>query len=116
MCMEETVPDWDYPYNTVFVTNVALEGLEKIKGKRRRKNGSCCGYRIVSPGFCLFFNLAQEFTLPYRKENAATTPGIPIRTSPDITVLAKRGTLVDTYKQITGDLIRAQQLLPLVSP
>lgn len=111
----ETVPDWDYPYNTVFVTNVALEGLEKIKGKESPEEwGAVAGTALYHRAFA-FFNLAQEFTLPYRKENAATTPGIPIRTSPDITVLAKRGTLVDTYKQITDDLLHAQQLLPLVS-
>jgi tetratricopeptide (TPR) repeat protein len=107
-----TVSDWNTPYRAVFVCNVVLDGIEKIKPTQSRPEweqvrGSALFYRAVS-----HYNLAQQFAAHFDTRTARQTEGIPIRLTSDVNEIAGRGTLWDTYQQIIGDLQQASELLP----
>jgi hypothetical protein len=60
-----------------------------------------------------FYNLAGLFASQYTSASASTDLGIPLKLSADINDNPGRGTLQQTYVQITEDLIQASLLLPL---
>jgi starch-binding outer membrane protein, SusD/RagB family len=111
------VADWDNPYSQVFYANVVLQGL----GNGATDTISTAQWNMLE-GEALFtrsyafFNIAELFAMPYDSLTANGSFGIPIRTSPDITVLSRRTTLDSTYSQILGDLRRAAVLLPAILP
>jgi hypothetical protein len=111
------VADWDNPYSQVFYANVVLQGL----GNSNTDTISIAQWNMLE-GEALFtrsyafFNIAELFAAPYDSTTASTTPGIPIRTDPDITVPSRRTMLDTTYSQILGDLRTAAALLPAVIP
>jgi tetratricopeptide (TPR) repeat protein len=103
--------DWNYPYQAIFVSNVVLDGLSKPEFKDdpqgRPLRGTALFYRANA-----LYTLAQEFALPYDPQTAATAPGIPIRLTADVNKISDRGTLQETFRQITADLTLASDLLP----
>lgn len=107
----ENVPDWSRPYQCVFNANVVLDGLEKLlpaagnSNEYNRLKGSALFYRAHA-----FYQLAQVFAPPYSE--AAAGWGIPLRLHADLNEKIQRATLKETYDQITGDLLKAKDLLP----
>lgn len=105
------VGDWDKPYDQVFVANVVLDGLKNLgagsyaPADYNAVKGSALFLRAFA-----FYGLAQEFAADYSTGTAL--PGVPIRLSADVNVIAGRGTLGQTYAQITTDLGQAAALLP----
>lgn len=108
------VNDWDLPYRTVLYSNVALKALKNYTPTADQLDsfnnamGSACFFR----GFA-YFQLAQIFTKPYDDGTADTDPlGLPLRNTTDIDEKFTRDSLLNTYKQIIGDLSAAIPLLP----
>lgn len=105
----ETSGEWNKPYRQIFYSNIVLEGAAKLPEDAEQKEvrGTALFYRAFA-----FYNLAQQFAPPYRAATAEVTPGIPLRTSADVTQKAGRGTLKQTYAQVLDDLRRSKGLLP----
>lgn len=108
-----TVTDWNRMYTQVFYANVVLDGLQDIKPEASLQTeydqikGSALFYRAFA-----FYQLAQQFALPYRVATAGGDLGIPIRLIGDVNKVSERGTLQKTYSQIIRDLKEALELLP----
>lgn len=106
---------WQEQYQIVLYANQALETLGKINPAADQSNwnfvkGQALFYRAYS-----FYNLAQAWAKPYGP-SASTDLGIPIRLTPDISVVSIRGTVEQTYNQIIRDLTAAIELLPTGQP
>lgn len=109
-------PQWQEPYYKVYVTNVILETVEKIKNKGESDATTLEGIKgaaLFFRSFC-FWQLAQIYCAPY-SVNAAKDPGIPLRLEADVSKKSMRGSVEQTYNQIVGDLEQAVQLLPTKS-
>jgi len=108
-----TVQDWTRPYADVFAANVVLDGLKALgpgsydPGEYNAVKGTALFLRGYS-----FYGLAQEFAANYDPATANTLPGIPLHLTSDVNVIGGRGTLEQTYAQITADLSEAATLLP----
>jgi tetratricopeptide (TPR) repeat protein len=105
--------DWNKPYEQVFYANIVIEGLDKVNKTDENKHH----YDQIK-GSALFFRghamaqLVQQFAAPYNSEAANEILGLPIRTSSDVNVKSKRGTLAEVYEHILNDLIASINLLP----
>jgi hypothetical protein len=106
--------DWSFPYQTVLYANTAAEGIEKVA--RTAANASewdnVKGTALFFRAFA-FYNLAQQFCVPYNEATAATDMGIPIRLSPDLSSPSRRASVEATYRQIMEDARAASGLLPI---
>lgn len=105
------IPDYNMPYSQVFTCNLVLEGLNKTApGIFQQSWNETKGNALFMRSYA-FFNLVQIFADAY--DNAsATTPGISMPHSTDISVVPARSSLKETYERIITDLTTA---LPLVS-
>ena len=104
---------WGYLYKIVLSANLGLETLEKIStaagipaGYNRAK-GSALFIRSLA-----FYHLAQYYAKPYSAVIAASTAGVPVRLSSDVSAPNIRNNMESTYTQITDDLLAALPLLP----
>lgn len=109
------VQEWNNAYNQILITNVILEGLDKI----RPDNSNQAEYNDIKGGALFFrakafFNIAQLFAKPYDKASAANDPGIPLKLTADVNEKISRQTLQQTYDRIIEDLTTAIELLRLV--
>lgn len=106
--------DWSFPYRAVFYANSVLDGLPGIynnSGSQAEFNnvmGSALFFRSE-----MFYQLAQIFAPHYNKDSAATDWGIPLKLTADISELAKRATVAETYERVVSDLKKAIPLLPV---
>jgi hypothetical protein len=108
-------PQWQAPYTVVLNSNLVLEALNKIDpGTDPTSFNTVKGEALFFRAYA-FYMVAQQYCKPYNTGTAAQDPGIPIRTSSDISVKSSRGTVKQTYDQITGDLQTAISLLPATS-
>ncbi|MCF3109618.1 RagB/SusD family nutrient uptake outer membrane protein [Niabella sp. CC-SYL272] len=104
---------WDKSYQQVFNCNVILEGLEKLEisntdiSKYNRIKGSALFFRSWA-----FYNLVQNFAMPYNQATASQEPGIPLRLTSDINNRPPRASIEKCYEQILADLNTALALLP----
>lgn len=108
------VPDWNSSYNRVIVSNVILEGIEKIgtnSGNMEQKNRIKGGALFNRARH--FYELSQSFCAPYDPASAALDLGIPLRLAADITIKTIRSTVKQTYDAILKDLLEAKDLLPV---
>lgn len=109
----EKILDWDYPYRSVFYSNVALDELAKLSvssSQQQASNnikGSALFYRAHA-----FYQLAQIFAPSFNPNSADTDMGIPLRMHADINESVQRVSLNKTYQQIEDDLKEALPLLP----
>ncbi len=106
------MPDWDFPYRTIFYANTALDGLAKITGSYDQAawnnvKGSALFYRAH-----IFYQLAQLFAPPYDSQTAAADWGIPLRLQADINEKISRSSVKQTYEKVINDLREALPLLP----
>lgn len=107
----EHVTQWLQPYQVIYNANLVLSTLDKLSSDE-------INYKVVR-GSALFFrafayyHLAQLFCKPYSTATANTDPGIPLRLTPDVSVVSTRGTVAEVYEQIKKDLTSALALLPI---
>nr|WP_315395937.1 RagB/SusD family nutrient uptake outer membrane protein [uncultured Sphingobacterium sp.] len=109
---QNNVEDWNYPYESVFYANSVITGMKDLKRTEENKNkyDYILGQAYFIRAFA-FFDLAKNFAAPYDVENASTTPGIPLKLSPNVDEIAERATVEETYLQIFADLQMATNLL-----
>ncbi|CAM6054702.1 unnamed protein product [Sphagnum tenellum] len=104
--------DWQYSYATIESANIVLDALPTISGITAADENTIRGAALFFRGYALA-QLTAIFTLPYDAANAATLPGMPLRTSSDITVKTTRANMAATYQQVISDLKAAAALLPV---
>lgn len=108
------VPDWTSPYRQVYYANTVLDALPVISYNNAQQSlynqikGTALFYRSIA-----FYNLLQNFTVPYQASSAGTDPGIPLRLTSDLNKQSIRSSQQQCYAQITGDLKAALPLLPV---
>nr|WP_294991576.1 RagB/SusD family nutrient uptake outer membrane protein [uncultured Sediminibacterium sp.] len=104
--------DWEAQYKMVAVSNVCLEGLEKIQPSATTKadydqvKGSAHFYRGLA-----FYQLLQVYAPHYLASSASTDFGIPLRLSSDVNLKYNRSSVKDCYDQIIKDLETSISLL-----
>jgi len=108
-------PQWVNSYQVVVNSNLVLEALNGINPASDPSYNSVKGQALFFRAYA-FYQIAQLYCKPYTKATAAQDPGIPIRLSSDINAKSLRGTVQQTYDQITSDLQAAVNLLPVASP
>jgi starch-binding outer membrane protein, SusD/RagB family len=108
------VPDWNYPYQQVFLANVVLEGLDKISPaiSEQEQWKSIKGSAFFIRAYA-FYNLVELFSKPYDPSSASSDLGIPLRLSSDLNLVSKRATVKQTFEQVITDLSEANKWLPL---
>lgn len=103
--------DWDLPYQQIFYSNVILDGLKEMKpdttNQYKQISGSALFFRAMA-----YYNLIQNFSVPYAKQTANKDPGVPLALTADVTVVLPRSTIQKNYDQIIADLLEARELLP----
>ena len=110
---DDLVFDWQFPYRSVFYSNVVLDGLAQLAAERVPADaynnvlGSALFYRAH-----LFYHLAQVFAPPYNRQTAASDWGIPLRLTSSVGEQMKRATVQQTYQQVLAELHGAAGLLP----
>ncbi|WCT13460.1 RagB/SusD family nutrient uptake outer membrane protein [Mucilaginibacter jinjuensis] len=108
------IRSWSLPYSQVYSANVVLDALPNIKYPSSQQKlynqikGSALFYRSIA-----FYNLLQNFSLPYNPINASSTPGIVLRLTSDINVKVTRSTEQVCYEEVIEDLKESLKLLPM---
>ncbi|WP_317164299.1 RagB/SusD family nutrient uptake outer membrane protein [Sphingobacterium sp. SGG-5] len=104
--------DWNLAYQRILHANIVLDGLSRLKPSVKDQaawnhtQGSALFFRAWS-----YHILAQTFCRPYRREDAARDPGVPLRRDSDPTASPGRSTVKELYDFIVDDLTRAAGLL-----
>ncbi|TDQ73821.1 RagB/SusD family nutrient uptake outer membrane protein [Sphingobacterium yanglingense] len=103
---------WNRVYQQIFYANCVLEGIE-INRKKINDNeyNLLKGSALFSRAYA-FFNAVQTFAMPYNVNTAQSDLGIPLRLSPDLSIVSKRSTIQECYDQIFNDLLSAIELVP----
>lgn len=107
-----SINDWNYPYLSIFYSNVTLEGLEKLTPAPHE----LITYNITKATAKTFrayavYSLLQAYAMPYSQANA-DKPGVPIRTSSNVNDFLPRSTLQESYDFVLKELKEALPLLP----
>lgn len=108
------IHDWNYGYQKIFYANVVLDGLRRIQPKSDELDqynsvrGNALFHRAKA-----YFDLAQEYAMPFKKESASSDLGLALTLNADVTKNAIRSSVSETYEQIISDLMLAKDLLPL---
>jgi hypothetical protein len=107
--------EWRYLYQMVLFTNVALETLEGIPSDQngtewKQIKGAALFFRAYA-----FYQVAQYYAIPYDKNTAAQSAGIPLKLTSNVSTKIARANLQETYNQIIKDYKEAVQLLPVIS-
>lgn len=105
--------DWSVIYDVVYIANVVLENVDKIKPDTRQERlesikGAAHFFRAKS-----FQEAVFTWCKVYNRQSAETDPGIPLRLNSDFNEISVRASVQQTYDQIISDLLTAIQLLPL---
>ena len=109
------VGDWTFPYVQVYNANTILEYLSKVPVSTAQQSqynnikGSALFFRAIA-----FYNLMQEFALPYDSLSSTKDLGIPLPLIPDLNAKVGRSTISQSYSQIFNDLNSSISLLPNV--
>jgi tetratricopeptide (TPR) repeat protein len=102
---------WNGEYSKIYIANTVLANVDQVSGSAAEKaalKADAAFIRAYS-----YWTLANAYCLPYTDANK-NEPGLPVKTKPDYD-LAGRGTLADTYAQISADLAEAlKTTVPLV--
>jgi len=110
---ENSVPDWNIPYQGIFYCNVILEQWEKLPedDKKSLQGQFIKGWALFNRGYA-YFNLMSTFSPAYNAATAATDLGVPLKLTANINNLEQRATVDKVYSQILLDLRSSIQLLP----
>lgn len=107
------LPDWNYPYRTIYYANSALEGINNIAKNSYNKQawenvkGSALYFRAFAN-----FELSQLFCPAFDSASMEKDLGLPLRLSADANEQLSRSNIKNTYLQILNDLLDAAKLLP----
>lgn len=105
---------WDDLYSRINVCNMVIYQVDDLPADHEsdvREKERVKGEAYFLRGLCYFY-LANLYAQPYDPATAASTPGVPVKTSPEVQDQEYlRETLEDTYVQILSDLNEAQTLL-----
>lgn len=106
--------EWNEGYKQILYANVVLEGLQHLgqDAAGQAEHAALEGTALFSRAWANY-GLVQMYAPVYQASGAATEPGLPNRLHADVTERVPRGTLAGNYRQITEDLLRARQLLPV---
>jgi len=108
-------PQWQYAYKVVYLSNLVLETLDKIKTNTDQTlYNDLRGQALFFRAYC-FWNIAQLYAKRYTTSDANQNLGIPLRLNSDINDKSERGTVQQTYSKIIVDLIEAASLLSQTS-
>ncbi len=104
---------WSTHYTRINRVNLVIDFLKEYSPTESEKTdyNECLGLAHYLRAYNHFL-LAQLFAQPYHPQDAAQTPGIPIRQRADIAEKTTRGTLQQTYEFLLSDLEKAILLLP----
>ena len=106
-----TSTEWNTPFQQVLVSNIVLEGAEKMVGSGSAVDelrGAAYFYRAMA-----YHSLAEKFTRPYTSSTASQEMGLPYHLEADVNARPGRGSLEQTYLLMIADLEKAAELLPL---
>src|SRR6185312_1265985 len=108
------VTDWTTSYPIAFISDLVLEGLQKLKPQTNSDQEQWNNIRgqALFHRANLFFELAQIWAPPYDSSTANKDLSIPLRLSSDITTPSVHSTVEQSYVQIINDLQEATRLLP----
>ncbi|MFA5246030.1 MAG: RagB/SusD family nutrient uptake outer membrane protein [Pedobacter sp.] len=106
------VLQWNNCYNQIFISNVVLEGLNKLEGNSSRQTewNNIRGQALFHRAKALY-DLHIVFSKPYNLQTAEADPGISIRLNSDINIKTVRSSVQEGYNQIRNDLKEAVNLL-----
>jgi len=105
---------WALAYRAVLQANIVLDGLEDIDRTSQnapqwdRLKGTALFFRAQR-----FFDLSQNFAMPYDSGSSVDLLGIPLRLSSDLNERSVRSTLEETYQRVLLDMKMAVDLLPV---
>ena len=105
---------WTNPFKQILTANLAIEGLGKMQpnGSEQAQFDNILGSAHFYRAFA-FHELGLLFTAPYLESTAASTLGLPLKLTADVTDIVPRATLKATYEQIVADLDIAVAILPV---
>lgn len=109
-----SVDDWNLNYKKIFVSNLVLDGLNKITPKNPAEQQQ---YNQIK-GNALFhkaknyYDLAQLYAPVYNAGTAGKDLGIPLKDGIDVTKRSIRSSVEETYQEIIADLAASVNLLP----
>ncbi|MGN6416288.1 MAG: RagB/SusD family nutrient uptake outer membrane protein [Pseudobacter sp.] len=109
-----SIESWEMPFRTIFYSNVALENLKKVErtATNQLKWDYIKGAALFMRAYA-YFDMTQTFCAAYDEGKAATEPGLPLRSNPDIDDLQPRASLQATYQFFLQDFHEA---IPLLAP
>lgn len=106
-----TSTEWNTPFQQVLVSNIVLDGAEKLVGSGSALDelrGAAHFYRAMA-----YHSLVEKFTRPYTSSAASREMGLPYHSEADVNARPGRGNLEQTYQLMIADLEKAAELLPL---
>lgn len=107
---QSTSNDWNNYYQKVFYTNVVLEGLNKDQQYNNPNWRNAMGQAYFWRAWA-FYHLAQQYCVPYESSTINMEKGIPLPLVSDINIRYGRSSLLETYEQITFDVLQAISFL-----
>lgn len=93
---------WQGPYKAIYQANQVLSVLQKLKDQGDMKWKICNASAHFFRAFAMQ-QIMDVFTLPYQKNTASITLGIPIKLTPNVDDKSVRSTLEETCRQIVSD-------------
>ncbi|MBA3675725.1 MAG: RagB/SusD family nutrient uptake outer membrane protein [Chitinophagaceae bacterium] len=108
--------EWGNIYQKVLHANLVLETIAQIQPTSNTFDeiNRIRGAALFNRGYA-FYNIAQYYTIPYEKNLAASSPGIPLRLNTNPNEISTRSTLKQTYEQIISDFSTAAAILPVIT-
>jgi hypothetical protein len=107
-----STPDWNKPFNQIFVANVAIEAARQISPN---SNNTVELNNVLGTAYFLrakaMFSLSEVFTLPYDDVTSESDLGLPIRLNSNVNDFVQRSSVKKTFDQILLDLMNAKDLL-----
>lgn len=112
------IPDWNEPYNGIFIANSVLSILPDIvpsTESERQLWKHIKGWAMFIRSY-LFFDLVKNFSPAYDELTASADLGIPLKLTANIDEIVQRSSVLETYNRIISDLKEAVQLLSAEFP
>lgn len=101
---------WDVCYHRILIANITLDQMSKITGDANKKKVLEAEVRFIRAWS--YFNLVNTYAQPFMsKEQANTTPGVPINTATSVqNRQLEKSTLLEVYDVMERDLEKAAYL------
>lgn len=106
---------WNMMYAAIYQYNAILNGIDQATGATEERRKIAKAKALVGRSICYFY-LANLYSQQYSETTAATSPGVPLVTSNDITQkLPGRGTVKETFDFILKGLEEGIPNMPTAS-